>query len=219
MNNTIADIFEDFKSNSEVYKANQAIVRGKIEEDLKFSHALRDESFYETKIRATRISGIDDVIPIIIPEFYAYDIKKGQHIEIIGQFRSKNCIDQNGKKRLKLFLFAKYIVKFEDQSEDYNSIFLQGYVCKKPICRETPFGKEITDLFIAINRPNNKTDYIPCIVWWKNEIIEKNLHIGDEISLIGRIQSRKYFKRFSQDSEEGEWREAYEVSANKIKKI
>ena len=219
MNNTIADICEGFKSNNETYKANQAIIRGKIEEDLKINHTSRNEKFYKTKIRATRISGIDDVIPIIIPEFYADDIKKGQYIEVIGQYRSRNYMDQNGKSHLKLYLFAKYIIKLDDQGEDYNSVFMQGYLCKEPVCRKTPMGIEITDLLIAINRTNNKTDYIPCIVWWKNEVMEENFHTGDEVSLIGRIQSRKYFKRFSQDSEDGELRDAYEVSVSKIKKI
>src|SRR5690606_22495334 len=107
--------------------------------------------------------------------------------------------------RLILTVFARDIILLIDEDEikemleKPNEIFLDGYICKPPIYRTTPLGREITDLLIAVNRAYNKSDYIPCIAWGRNARFCEKLLIGDHIKIWGRIQSRKYQKRYGND--------------------
>ncbi len=163
------------------------------------------------------------MIPITISEklFEKGDITPGKKIQVIGQFRSYNTY-ANNKNRLVLTVFAKSIEVLENQeaeitaSKDFisNEVILIGYICKDPIFRQTPFGREITDLLIAVNRAYNKSDYIPCIAWGRNARFCAKMPVGTEVYIIGRIQSRKYEKKYEDGT--SEQRVAYEVSISNI---
>ena len=171
-------------------------LKGTIENNLQFSHEIFGEKFYTTKIKINRLSESYDVLPITISErlLEEVDLNENKLVKVTGQLRSYN-----------------------KDNKDPNSIFLDGYVCKEPIYRKTPLGREITDLLVAINRPYNKSDYIPSIVWGRNAKFAKSLKVGDRIQIWGRVQSREYEKK----REDGEpiKKVAYEVSISKIKKM
>lgn len=135
-------------------------------------------------------------------------------IEVDGQFRSYNSYE-NGENRLVLTVFAKDI-RLCDKTEDKNpnSLYLNGFLCKAPVYRTTPFGREITDLLVAVNRSYNKSDYIPVIAWGRNARFCKNINVGDNIKIWGRIQSRTYQKHLSED--EVVEKTAYEVSVSRM---
>ena len=136
----------------------------------------------------------------------------GKEIGIFGQFRSYNKLG-DGKSKLMLTVFAKELIDPSEVSE-INQICLTGYICKEPIYRTTPFGREICDCLIAVNRAYNKSDYIPCIAWGRNARYVKNLDIGAKVTLTGRIQSREYQKKH--DENNIETKTAYEVSISSI---
>lgn len=193
-------------------------LKGKIENDLQFSHEIFGEKFYTTKIKINRLSDSYDVLPITISERLLEEINLEEEkiVKVTGQLRSYNKNIDN-KNRLVLTIFVREIAEEDEDSKDPNSIFLDGYICKDPIYRKTPLGREITDLLVAINRPYNKSDYIPSIVWGRNAKFAKSLKVGDRIQMWGRVQSREYEKK----GEAGEIikKVAYEVSISKIKKM
>lgn len=163
------------------------------------------------------MSGYSDLLPITISErlLVGLDINVGTKIKVEGQLRSYNkYIDGNNK--LVLIIFARDIVLQNDQEDikNPNQIFLDGYICKNPIYRTTPFGREITDMLIAVNRPYNKSDYIPCIAWGRNARFSEKLKVGDHIKIWGRVQSREYQKKINE--EESITKIAYEVSISKM---
>lgn len=194
---------------------NEARVVGICEEMPTFSHSVKDENFLNFKVRVERLSENSDYLIVTAPED---EISKkgdilGKKIEIIGQFRSYNNYTNSGNKLI-LTLFAREI-EIKDMDEQFdNEIYLNGYLCKKPIYRVTPFGREIADLLIAVNRAYNKSDYIPAIAWGRNARFVKNMDVGQKIQIIGRMQSRDYQKKIS--DEESITKTAYEVSINKI---
>lgn len=197
---------------------NCANVTGVVEEELKFSHRIYGEDFFITTVRVPRLSGIYDYIRVMISERLLTEgkLKPGDIIEIEGQFRSYNSFEENAN-RLILTVFAKDLrISDTDYGKNPNSLYLNGYICKEPIYRTTPFGREITDMLLAVNRTYNKSDYIPIIAWGRNARFGKNLKIGDNVKIKGRIQSRDYQKRISED--ETVTRTAYEVSVNRIEK-
>lgn len=191
---------------------------GEITEELKLSHEIFGEKFYSTKIKIRRLSDSQDILPITVSErlIVDLDMKIGKTVEVNGQLRSYNKV-VDGKNKLILTIFARELVFVEEENKDPNSIFLDGYVCKNPIYRKTPLGREITDLLLAVNRAYNKSDYIPSIAWGRNAKFCKNLKVGDRVQLWGRIQSRQYEKKI----EDGEIdvKVAYEVSVSKMKKL
>ncbi|MGN1258821.1 MAG: single-stranded DNA-binding protein [Christensenellales bacterium] len=191
---------------------NLAHVSGTITEEPKFSHNILGEGFYDLKLSVPRLSEEYDTIPVTISERLINDLKLGDSLSIDGQFRSYNKLE-DGKSKLILTLFAKELVD-EDTAQNTNSINLVGYICKPPIYRTTPFGREICDCLIAVNRAYNKSDYIPCIAWGRNARFVKNLAVGEKISLTGRIQSRNYQKKLEDESIEV--RTAYEISISSI---
>ena len=199
---------------------NYLVLIGKIISDKTFSHEIYGESFYVFNLEVPRLSGNEDIIPITISErlIANFDLTIGRKVVIEGQFRSYNSYE-NEKNRLVLTVFAKDIIDYKEEQEENvsNEVVLNGYVCKKPIYRKTPLGREITDLLVAINRPYNKSDYIPSIVWGRNAKFAKSLKVGDRIQIWGRVQSREYEKK----REDGEpiKKVAYEVSISKIKKM
>ena len=170
------------------------------------------------EVSVSRLSESYDIIPLMISE-RLMDVKQsyiGKYVEVIGQFRSYNRHEEDNKNKLVLSVFAREVRLLED-SEDIerpNSIFLDGFICKEPIYRKTPLGREIADLLIAVNRPYGKSDYIPCICWGRNARYAENFEVGGHIRLWGRIQSREYQKKISEN--EFEKRIAYEVSVSKM---
>ncbi|MBR4515454.1 MAG: single-stranded DNA-binding protein [Lachnospiraceae bacterium] len=203
--------------NSDVIANNRAELAGTIISPFALSHELYGEKFYTTEVRAKRLSDSEDVIPIIVSE-RVLDVKKdysGSYVHIEGQFRSYN--EKHGAKtKLVLMLMAKKLEPFED-GKLINNIFLDGFVCKKPIYRVTPLGKEIADVLLAVNRTHGKSDYIPCVCWGSNAKAAGEYAVGDRISINGRIQSRNYEKKTEDGSVENHV--AYEVSVGKLVKI
>lgn len=200
---------------------NKVWLSGKIEEDFKYSHNKCGRNFYKIRIECLRKSGTKDIIPVIIPEeLISANILKeesrGKYVEVSGELRSNDSRGTDGKRHLHIYVFAKFInvcEREEDLKEavDLNLIYLDGHLCRQPAFRETFFNKEITDLIISVRR-DTKKNYIPCVAWGKLAHRVNAHEIGDRIAFYGRIQSRQYFKRFSEDSEEGEIKEVYEVS-------
>ena len=202
-----------------VFDNNQVSIAGEVVNDFVFSHDVFGEGFYILDVSVSRLSNSYDIIPIMISE-RLIDIKsdlKGKFVEILGQFRSYNRHEDN-KNRLVLSVFAREIKVYEeDENTDAvkpNHIFLDGYVCKQPVYRKTPLGREIADILLAVNRPYGKSDYIPCICWGRNARFAENFTVGGHIQVWGRIQSREYQKKISEN--EYEKRVAFEVSVSKL---
>lgn len=195
---------------------NRAEVIGIVEDGLVFNHEIYGEKFYTFTLGIPRLSGINDNIRIMVSDRLLSDFsfEPGDIIEVNGQFRSYNSYE-NGENRLILTVFAKDIGRPDEaENKNPNSLFLNGFICKEPVYRTTPFGREITDMLLAVNRTYNKSDYIPVIAWGRNARYCKNFAVGDHIKVWGRIQSRTYQKRISED--ETIEKTAYEVSVNKL---
>ena len=185
---------------------NSVVITGVVVEDGVFSHEVYGEGFYTFKISSERLSENADILPITVSErlLMNQDIQRGKHVKIKGQLRSYNNYTGN-RSRLVLTIFVRDIqVLDEEQMHNENEIILNGFICKAPIYRKTPFGREISDVLIAVNRAYNKSDYIPCI---------SSLEVGTAVKVWGRIQSRVYQKKNGDQVEE---RIAYEVSVSKI---
>ena len=181
-----------------------------------YNHTAYDERFYSSFVHSQRRSGTVDDIPVIASEYLVKkDDLDGKYVEIDGEFRSMN-MEVEGKSKLILQLFVKNIriVKTKESADDENEIILDGFIVKNPIYRVTPNGRQIADMMIAVNRPFGRSDYIPCICWGGSAKWAENLEVGTEIFVQGRIQSREYVKRLSED--ESEIRTAYEVSIGKM---
>lgn len=192
---------------------NKVTIAGDITGGLTFSHEVYGEKFYMTYVSIQRTSGYLDVIPVMISE-RLIDVTQdyvGKFIKIFGQFRSFNCND-GYKKRLVLYAFARDVEFSEERGTGKNNqIFLDGYICKVPVYRVTPLGREVADILLAVNYTDKKTAYIPCICWGRNARFADGLSIGTHVKINGRIQSRNYKKQVSET--DFEMRTAYEVSA------
>lgn len=196
---------------------NYIMLVGKITSEKKFSHEIYGESFFNFDLEIPRLSGISDIIPITISErlIANFDLSIGKQAVIEGQFRSYNTYEDS-KSRLILTVFVKEIrEKGEDEEIKVpNEVQLVGHICRKPIYRKTPFGREIADILVAVNRAYNKSDYIPCITWGRNARFCENMQIGTELRLVGRVQSRPYEKKHEDGTVEQ--RTAYEVSISSL---
>ena len=192
---------------------NYAAAVGDLQSEFSYSHESYGECFYSFTIRIPRLSDSADIITVTASEriLCDEDYKIGDRIKITGQFRSYNNYSDVGNKLI-LTLFAKTIEKAFDEKY-MNEIELNGYLCKQPVYRTTPFGREITDMLLAVNRTHNKSDYIPCIVWGRNAKFAQKLNVGDNIIVSGRMQSREYQKKVEDDVIT---KTAYEVSVSKI---
>lgn len=198
---------------------NVAEITGIMADDLEFNHEIYGEKFYTFTLAVPRLSGINDRIKIMISDRLLSDITlvPGAYLEISGQFRSYNSYDGSGS-RLILTVFVRDIRLIEEiGGKNPNSLFLNGYICKEPVYRSTPFGREITDMLLAVNRTYNKSDYIPVIAWGRNARYCKGFQVGDNVKVWGRIQSREYQKKLSEDNVVT--RTAYEVSVNKLELV
>ena len=199
------------------YSENNVITLiGTIVSERTFSHEVYGEGFYSFNIDVPRLSENSDIIPVTVSERILTDeFKIGQKVVIDGQFRSYNNYE-NEKNKLVLTVFVKDIRVQTDETDttNPNEICLTGFICKKPIYRTTPFGREIADILLAVNRAYNKSDYIPCIAWGRNARFCQNIEVGEKVKLWGRIQSRTYEKKFEDGT--SEMRRAYEVSVSKM---
>ena len=201
--------------NTNFLENNHLILVGKVISEQKYSHEIYGEKFYSFNLEVIRLSNNTDIIPITVSErlLTDFDLNIGKEIEVEGQFRSYNNYE-NEKNRLILTVFAKEIkeTQIDEENKDLvtNEVTLIGYVCKKPIYRQTPFGREIADLLLAVNRAYNKSDYIPCIAWGRNARFCQKIEVGTEVKVVGRVQSRSYEKKYEDGTVEN--RIAYEVS-------
>ena len=195
---------------------NQVYLSGQIARAPEFSHDIMGDTFYDTTVSVERLSGQSDVIPLTVSDrlMEGQNFEIGNLIGLIGQFRSYNKI-VDGKSKLVLRVFVRELCECDENAP--NVIELEGYVCKPPVYRTTPFKREIADLLIAVNRAYNKSDYIPAIAWGRNARYASTFDVGDKIHLVGRIQSRIYQK--SLDDGTIEERVAYEVSITKFETI
>ena len=207
---------------------NYLTLVGKVTGDKKFSHEIYGERFYIFNLAIPRLSGNSDIIPITVSERLIGEntLEEGKKLLVKGQFRSYNSYERE-KNRLILTVFAKDIIEVEENEDEENEIVkkdiitnevvLVGYICKKPIYRQTPFGREISDVLLAVNRAYNKSDYIPCIAWGRNARFCQNLEIGAQVKIVGRVQSRMYEKKHEDGTVEN--RVAYEVSVGSLEVI
>ncbi|BCN29811.1 single-stranded DNA-binding protein [Anaeromicropila herbilytica] len=203
-----------------VFDNNQVSIAGEVVGDFIFSHDVFGEGFYILEVSVNRLSNSYDIIPLMVSE-RLMDIKKdykGKNIEVTGQFRSYNRHEDN-KNRLVLSVFVREVTVCDEdyESSKPNYIFLDGYICKQPIYRKTPLGREIADILLAVNRPYGKSDYIPCICWGRNARFAESFTVGGHIQVWGRIQSREYQKKVT--DADFEKRVAYEVSVSKLEYI
>ena len=196
---------------------NRVTVIGTIVSEFTFSHAVYGEGFYLVDLSVNRLSEQADIIPLLVSE-RLIDVDRdlrGCTIEATGQFRSYNR-HEGVKNRLVLSVFVREVT-FMEEFTDYtktNQIFFDGYICKEPIYRKTPLGREIADLLVAVNRPYGKSDYIPCISWGRNARFASGFGVGTRVMIWGRVQSREYTKKITDT--ECEKRTAYEVSVSKL---
>ena len=200
-----------------IIENNQVTIIGQIASEFAFSHEVFGEGFYIVEILVNRLSNSCDRIPVMVSD-RLMDVTQdyiGEYIAAHGQFRSYNRHEEQ-KNRLVLSVFAREIEFMEEQPDGSktNSILLDGYICKEPVYRKTPLGREIADVLLAVNRPYGKSDYIPCICWGRNARFASGFEVGEHIQVLGRIQSREYVKKISET--ETEKRVAYEVSVSKL---
>ena len=206
---------------------NYLTLVGKVTGEKKFSHEIYGERFYIFNLSIPRLSGNADIIPITVSERLITEnmLEEGKKLLVKGQFRSYNSYE-NEKNKLILTVFAKDLKELENKEEENeiakkdtitNEVVLIGYICKKPIYRQTPFGREIADLLLAVNRAYNKSDYIPSIAWGRNARFCQNLEVGTRVKVVGRVQSRTYEKKFEDGTQET--RVAYEVSIGSLEVI
>lgn len=212
---------------------NYLTLVGKVTSEKQFSHEIYGERFFTFDLSIPRLSGNADIIPVTVSERLLTDdmMTMGTKLLIKGQFRSYNSYE-NEKNKLILTVFAKDIEKLQDETENSessevnefvkkdmvtNEVVLIGYICKKPIYRQTPFGREIADILLAVNRAYNKSDYIPSIAWGRNAKFCQNLEVGTEVKIVGRIQSRNYEKKYEDGTVVK--KVAYEVSIGSLEVI
>lgn len=205
---------------------NYLTLVGKVTGDKKFSHEIYGESFYVFNLEVARLSGNSDIIPITVSERLVTDemLTQGKNLLVKGQFRSYNSYE-NEKNKLILTVFAKDVMEVEEPVNEEenemvkkdmitNEVVLVGFICKQPIYRQTPFGREIADILLAVNRAYNKSDYIPTIAWGRTARFCQNLEVGTKVKIFGRVQSRSYEKKFEDGTVEN--RVAYEVSIGSL---
>ena len=200
-----------------VIENNQVTIMGEVVSEFTFSHEVFGEGFYMVEVLVRRLSNSDDRIPLMVSE-RLIDVTqdyRGEYIMVNGQFRSYNRHEED-RNRLVLSVFAREISFVEEELDGAktNNILLDGYICKPPVYRKTPLGREIADLLLAVNRPYGKSDYIPCICWGRNARYASSFEVGEHVQVLGRIQSREYVKKLSEV--ETEKRVAYEVSVSKL---
>ncbi|MDD6770944.1 MAG: single-stranded DNA-binding protein [Inconstantimicrobium porci] len=201
-----------------IFLNNKIVLQGKVATELEYSHSMYGESFYTFSLDVVRLSDSKDTLNITVSERLLLNLKLdiGTNVVIDGQLRSYNKF-VDGSNRLILTVFAREIQLTDEKFKNPNEIYLDGFICKEPVYRTTPFGREIADVLLAVNRAYNKSDYIPTIAWGRNSRFCKTLSVGDNIRVWGRLQSREYQKKLSDDTVAK--KVAYEVSISKMEKV
>lgn len=194
------------------HTANQILLRGTLVELPQFSHENHEKRFYRFLLEVERLSGAVDLLPVLVPEHVlgAMDVSGGTMLSVEGQIRSFNSRSENGR-RLVISVYAENLETCDEEPE--NQVCLTGTVCKEPVYRRTPLGREICDVMLAVNRPYHRADYIPCIFWGRTAGEVAACAVGTELRLTGRLQSRTYVKLLENGSET---RTAYEVSGMNV---
>ena len=200
---------------------NQATVIGEITSAPVFSHATLGDNFYRMEVSCPRLSGYHDVIPVTMSDRLVdmEEMVLGRTVCVSGQFYSCN-LRENGKARLVLSVAARtagFLKGARPDPTTNNQIFLDGYLCRMPVYRKTPLGREITDLMLAVNRSYNRSDYIPCVVWGRNARYAGTLPVGARVMVQGRIQSRSYIKKLPDGT--AEERMAFEMSVHGLQLV
>ncbi len=191
------------------YTANRITLRGTLESLPQFSHENHGRRFYEFRLSVERLSGATDLLQVIVPEdvLEQLDLSGGEMIQVSGQLRSFNNRQGTGR-RLVISVFAERVQSCSGEPD--NRVELEGAICKEPVYRRTPLGREICDVMLAVNRQYRRADYLPCILWGRTARIAASLPVGTHLSVLGRLQSREYVKMLENGSEK---RTAFEVSA------
>ena len=199
-------------------ESNIAELCGIVMSELEFSHKTYGEVFYTFVLGVQRRSGYVDELNVMVSERLIYDNppRRNQFLEIKGQIRTYNEM-VGGKNKLNVVVFAREIYLCEDFGYYENYIYLEGFLCKIPIRRTSPLGRDICDMMVAVNRMYNKSDYIPCIAWGRNAGYGEQLAVGTRLLLEGRLQSREYKKKLEDGT--AETRKAFEVSILKMEEI
>lgn len=191
---------------------NLIAISGEVIKKPVFSHEYYGEKFYEFQISIKRKSGVCDTLNCIVPETMVDSIGANELLTVYGEIRTRN-VHEKSREKLMVYVFVKYIEDFLGYFE--NDVYLHGYICKEPVYRKTPLGREITDIIVASNREyTDRSDYIPCIAWGRTALRVADMPVGTELTIVGRMQSREYIKCFG--SETQETRTAYEVSVRRI---
>ncbi|HIU21583.1 MAG TPA: single-stranded DNA-binding protein [Candidatus Limadaptatus stercorigallinarum] len=194
---------------------NRAYVAGTVITVPEFSHEVLGEKFYDVTLSVRRLSDRHDEIPVTVSDRLMQDmpLAPGDTVGVSGQLRSYNK-QTEGRSKLVLRIFARELD--DGESDTPNRIELEGFICKPPVYRTTPFKREICDMLLAVNRAYNKSDYIPAIAWGRNARYAGEFAVGDKVAVTGRIQSRVYQKTLPDGSVED--RVAYEVSVSRLEK-
>lgn len=209
-------------------QSNNKVFLSGIVTDFEFNYEFLNHKYYLAQVKVMRLSQKEDEIPVIMSDVIIGSLVNdetlvGRWIDISGEFRSSNRRDETGKSHLYLYVYAKKINIYMNEKTinankcmRNNCVSLDGYICKHPVFRKTPLDRRITDMILAVNRPYHSSDYIPCILWDEKAEISGNFEVGTRIQVQGRLQSRMYFKRYSPDTNEGEYRKALEVSVYRM---
>lgn len=192
---------------------NNITLAGIVVEEPTFLYEIYGEKFYHFYLSSSRKSGTKDVLPCVVSEILKKDIEAGTEVKVCGNIRTRN-VHKDDKSHLEITVFVKEVFQYE---EDENNVELDGFICKEPTYRETPLGRQITDLLIASNRSYGKSDYIPTIAWGRMAIKSSEFEVGERVKVFGRLQCREYVKRLDDGTEET--RVAYELSASIVKVI
>ncbi len=188
---------------------NQITVRGCLVELPQFSHENHGKRFHRFSLEVPRLSGTVDVLPVVAEEsiLNQIDLSGGTMLTVTGQIRSHN-LRENGIRRLLIFIFAADMVA--EDGDPINDVLIEGPLCREPVYRRTPLGREICDVMLAVPRAFKRADYLPCILWGKTAQEISRCHTRDRIRITGRLQSRTYTKLTDEGSV---IRTAYEISA------
>lgn len=191
------------------YAANEITVRGSLCELPQFSHENHGKRFFRFTLEVPRLSGVVDLLPVVAWEdcLNRMDLSGGTRITVRGQVRSFNNHGGSGQKLL-IFIFASQLETADLPA--VNEVHLRGTICKPPVYRRTPLGREICDVMLAVPRAYHRSDYLPCILWGRTAQEIARCGVGDAIVISGRLQSRQYRKVTPQGEE---LRTAYEISA------
>lgn len=202
-------------------ETNVIDLSGVVSQEPVYNHEVFGENFFQFYLSSIRMSENIDVLPVLVSErlIDLDSLKVGTYVHVKGQVRTfSKHTDDGARPSLLISVFTKEIcIPDEPFKNDVNEVTLNGYICKTPVERATPLGREICDVLVAVNRPYGKSDYIPCIAWGRNAKYVGELEVGTALKLTGRLQSRNYNKKI--DDTNFEQRTAYEMSVSKLEVI